>query len=210
MGKLLDHIAQPRDVQLLSLQELGQLAQDCRDRIVEVTSKRGGHLASSLGAIELTVALFKVFNLEQDRLLWDVGHQAYAYKLLTGRNERFETLTQQGGIKKFLSRDESPYDHFGAGHASTSISAGVGMVVGRDLQEQSHQVIAVIGDGAMTGGLAFEALNHNGFLDKRMLVVYSDNGMSIDPNVGALSKFITRIVIRDCENSSEDVPCYSY
>lgn len=195
MGKLLDHIAQPRDVQLLSLQELGQLAQDCRDRIVEVTSKRGGHLASSLGAIELTVALFKVFNLEQDRLLWDVGHQAYAYKLLTGRNERFETLAQQGGIKKFLSRDESPYDHFGAGHASTSISAGVGMVVGRDLQEQSHQVIAVIGDGAMTGGLAFEALNHNGFLDKRMLVIYSDNGMSIDPNVGALSKFITRISI---------------
>ena len=115
MGKLLDHIAQPRDVQLLSLQELGQLAQDCRDRIVEVTSKRGGHLASSLGAIELTVALFKVFNLEQDRLLWDVGHQAYAYKLLTGRNDRFETLAQQGGIKKFLSRDESPYDHLGRG-----------------------------------------------------------------------------------------------
>ena len=195
MEKLLDHIAQPRDVQSLSLKELERLAQDCRDRIIEVTSKRGGHLASSLGAVELTMALFKVFDLEQDRLIWDVGHQAYAHKLLTGRNQRFETLAQQGGIKKFLSRDESPYDHFGAGHASTSISAGVGMVIGRDLQQQPHHVIAVIGDGAMTGGLAFEALNHNGFLDKRMLVVYSDNGMSIDPNVGALSKFITRISI---------------
>ena len=150
MGKLLDHIAQPRDVQSLSLKELERLAQDCRDRIIEVTSKRGGHLASSLGAVELTMALFKVFDLEQDRLIWDVGHQAYAHKLLTGRNQRFETLAQQGGIKKFLSRDESPYDHFGAGHASTSISAGVGMVIGRDLQQQPHHVIAVIGEGVIS------------------------------------------------------------
>ncbi len=193
MDKLLKTISQPQDVQHLNLKELMQLAGECRRRIIEVTSKRGGHLASSLGTVEITIALFKLFDLEQDRIVWDDGHQAYTHKLLTGRNENFDTLTESGGVKKFLSRDESSYDHFGAGHASTSISAALGMAIGRDLQQQNHRVVAIIGDGAMTGGLAFEALNHNGYLDKNLLLIYNDNGMSIDPNVGALSRLLTRI-----------------
>ncbi|MDA0287822.1 MAG: 1-deoxy-D-xylulose-5-phosphate synthase, partial [Proteobacteria bacterium] len=193
-SKILDAIAKPHDIQTLSTQELEQLSEDCRQRIIEVTSQQGGHLASSLGAVEIAVALFKVFDFRRDRVVWDVGHQAYAHKLLSGRNERFETLAQYGGIKKFLSRDESSYDHFGAGHASTSISAALGMAFSRDLQQQAHYVIAVIGDGAMTGGLAFEALNHNGFANKNMILIVNDNGMSIDPNVGALSKMITRVI----------------
>ncbi len=193
MTNFLKNISEPRDVQHLNLEQLEALATECRQRIIEVTSKRGGHLASSLGVVEITIALFKLFDLEKDRLVWDVGHQAYTHKLLSGRNDQFETLAQSGGVKKFLSRDESPYDHFGAGHASTSISSALGMAIARDLKEQSNHVVAVIGDGAMTGGLAFEALNHNGFLDKNLLLIYNDNGMSIDPNVGALSKLLTRI-----------------
>ena len=192
MKSLLESISQPTEIQNLNLQELTQLAEECRQRIIEVTSKRGGHLASSLGAVEITVALLKNFNFSYDRIVWDVGHQAYAYKILTDRNEKFDSLGKAGGIKKFLSRDESSFDHFGAGHASTSISAALGMAIGRDLQQKKHRVIAVIGDGAMTGGLAFEALNHNGSLDKNMLVIYNDNGVSIDPNVGAISKLLTR------------------
>ena len=193
-SRILDAIVKPHDIQTLSTQELEQLSEDCRQRIIEVTSQKGGHLASSLGAVEIAVALFKVFDFRRDRVVWDVGHQAYAHKLLSGRNERFETLAQYGGIKKFLSRDESSYDHFGAGHASTSISAALGMAFSRDLQQQAHYVVAVIGDGAMTGGLAFEALNHNGFASKNMILIVNDNGMSIDPNVGALSKMITRVI----------------
>jgi 1-deoxy-D-xylulose-5-phosphate synthase len=192
--KLLDAIAKPHDIQSLNTEELEQLANDCRERIIEVTSKRGGHLASSLGAVEIAVSLFKVFDFRRDRVVWDVGHQAYAHKLLTGRNAQFESLAQRGGIKKFLSRDESNYDHFGAGHASTSVSAALGMAISRDLQNQAHYVISVIGDGAMTGGLAFEALNHNGYAEKDMIVIVNDNGMSIDPNVGALSRVITRVI----------------
>jgi 1-deoxy-D-xylulose-5-phosphate synthase len=192
MKSLLESISQPKEIQNFNLRELTQLAQECRQRIIEVTSQRGGHLASSLGAVEITVALLKNFDFNIDRLVWDVGHQGYAYKILTGRNEKFTSLGKNGGIKKFLSRDESSYDHFGAGHASTSISAALGMAIGRDLQRKKHRVIAVIGDGAMTGGLAFEALNHNGSLDKNMLVIYNDNGISIDPNVGAISKMLTR------------------
>ena len=192
MESLLESISQPQEIQNFNLRELTQLAQECRQRIIEVTSKCGGHLASSLGAVEITVALLKHFDFSIDRLVWDVGHQGYAYKILTGRNENFDTLGKYGGIKKFLSRDESSYDHFGAGHASTSISAALGMAIGRDLQQRKHKVVSVIGDGALTGGLAFEALNHNGSLDKNMLVIYNDNGISIDPNVGAISKLLTR------------------
>ena len=192
MKSLLESISQPQEIQNFNLRELTQLAQECRQRIIEVTSKCGGHLASSLGAVEITVALLKHFDFSIDRLVWDVGHQGYAYKILTGRNENFDTLGKCGGIKKFLSRDESSYDHFGAGHASTSISAALGMAIGRDLQQKKHRVVSVIGDGALTGGLAFEALNHNGSLDKNMLVIYNDNGISIDPNVGAISKLLTR------------------
>ena len=201
MKSLLESISQPTEIQNLNLQELTQLAEECRQRIIEVTSQRGGHLASSLGTVEITVALLKNFNFNIDRIVWDVGHQAYAYKILTGRNEKFDSLGKAGGIKKFLSRDESSFDHFGAGHASTSISAALGMAIGRDLQQKKHRVIAVIGDGAMTGGLAFEALNHNGALDKNMLVIYNDNSISIDPNVGAISKLLTRLASSRFYNS---------
>ena len=201
MKSLLESISQPSEIQNLNLQELTQLAEECRQRIIEVTSRRGGHLASSLGTVEITVALLKNFNFNIDRIVWDVGHQAYAYKILTGRNEKFDSLGKAGGIKKFLSRDESSFDHFGAGHASTSISAALGMAIGRDLQQKKHRVIAVIGDGAMTGGLAFEALNHNGALDKNMLVIYNDNSVSIDPNVGAISKLLTRFASSRFYNS---------
>ncbi|HIP64845.1 MAG TPA: 1-deoxy-D-xylulose-5-phosphate synthase, partial [Deltaproteobacteria bacterium] len=201
MKSLLESISQPTEIQNLNLQELTQLAEECRQRIIEVTSRRGGHLASSLGTVEITVALLKNFNFNIDRIVWDVGHQAYAYKILTGRNEKFDSLGKAGGIKKFLSRDESSFDHFGAGHASTSISAALGMAIGRDLQQKKHRVIAVIGDGAMTGGLAFEALNHNGALDKNMLVIYNDNSVSIDPNVGAISKLLTRFASSRFYNS---------
>jgi len=201
MRSLLESISQPTEIQNLNLQELTQLAEECRQRIIEVTSRRGGHLASSLGTVEITVALLKNFNFNIDRIVWDVGHQAYAYKILTGRNEKFDSLGKAGGIKKFLSRDESSFDHFGAGHASTSISAALGMAIGRDLQQKKHRVIAVIGDGAMTGGLAFEALNHNGALDKNMLVIYNDNSVSIDPNVGAISKLLTRFASSRFYNS---------
>jgi len=201
MKSLLESISQPTEIQNLNLQELTQLAEESRQRIIEVTSQRGGHLASSLGTVEITVALLKNFNFNIDRIVWDVGHQAYAYKILTGRNEKFDSLGKAGGIKKFLSRDESSFDHFGAGHASTSISAALGMAIGRDLQQKKHRVIAVIGDGAMTGGLAFEALNHNGALDKNMLVIYNDNSVSIDPNVGAISKLLTRFASSRFYNS---------
>ena len=201
MKSLLESISQPSEIQNLNLQELTQLAEECRQRIIKVTSQRGGHLASSLGTVEITVALLKNFNFNIDRIVWDVGHQAYAYKILTGRNEKFDSLGKADGIKKFLSRDESSFDHFGAGHASTSISAALGMAIGRDLQQKKHRVIAVIGDGAMTGGLAFEALNHNGALDKNMLVIYNDNSVSIDPNVGAISKLLTRFASSRFYNS---------
>jgi len=201
MKSLLESISQPSEIQNLNLQELTQLAEECRQRIIKVTSQRGGHLASSLGTVEITVALLKNFNFNIDRIVWDVGHQAYAYKILTGRNEKFDSLGKAGGIKKFLSRDESSFDHFGAGHASTSISAALGMAIGRDLLQKKNRVIAVIGDGAMTGGLAFEALNHNGALDKNMLVIYNDNSVSIDPNVGAISKLLTRFASSRFYNS---------
>ena len=201
MKSLLESISQPTEIQNLNLQELTQLAEECRQRIIKVTSQRGGHLASSLGTVEITVALLKNFNFNIDRIVWDVGHQAYAYKILTGRNEKFDSLGKADGIKKFLSRDESSFDHFGAGHASTSISAALGMAIGRDIQQKKHRVIAVIGDGAMTGGLAFEALNHNGALDKNMLVIYNDNSVSIDPNVGAISKLLTRFASSRFYNS---------
>ena len=201
MKSILASISQPKEIQNLNLKELTQLAAECRQRIIEVTSQRGGHLASSLGTVEITVALLKNFDFSSDRIVWDVGHQAYPYKILTDRNENFDSLGKSGGIKKFLSRDESSYDHFGAGHASTSISAALGMAIGRDLQQKKHRVIAVIGDGAMTGGLAFEALNHNGSLDKNILVIYNDNGISIDPNVGAISKLLTRFASSRFYNS---------
>ncbi len=171
---------------------LKQLAFELRSRIIETVSRTGGHLAPSLGVVELTLALLKCFDPEKDPIIWDVGHQAYAYKLLTGRNERFDTLRTLGGVCGFPRPAESPYDHFGVGHSSTSISAGLGMAMARDLSGEKHKVVSVIGDGSMTAGLAFEGLNQAGHLDRNLIVVLNDNEMSISKNVGALSSFLSR------------------
>lgn len=190
--RLLDKIETPADLRKLSVDELPVLAQEIRDEIVATVSKTGGHLAPSLGVVELTIALHYVFNTPHDRLIWDVGHQAYAHKLLTGRRDRFHTLRQKGGLSGFPKRSESPYDHFDAGHSSTSISAGLGMSAGLDLKHEDARVISVIGDGSLTGGIAFEGLNQAGELEKNLIVVLNDNEMSISANVGALSSFLSR------------------
>ncbi|OGH03470.1 MAG: 1-deoxy-D-xylulose-5-phosphate synthase [Candidatus Lambdaproteobacteria bacterium RIFOXYD1_FULL_56_27] len=193
MTQVLDSLTSPDQIQDFSVKELEELAKACRKKIIDVVSRTGGHLASSLGTVELTLALAKVFDLKEDKVIFDVGHQGYTYKLITGRKDRLVELGKKGGISKFLSRKESPYDHFGAGHASTSISAALGFTVARRLAGKAHHCIAVIGDGAMTGGLAFEALNHAGHLDDDLIVILNDNEMSIDPVVGALSKTIINI-----------------
>lgn len=193
MGNLLDNLNDSKEIQAFSNQQLTDLADDCREKIIDVISRRGGHLASSLGVVELTVALAKVFDFENDKVIWDVGHQAHAYKILTDRRDRFEKIGEKDGISKFLSRSESKYDHFGAGHASTSISAALGCSIAGRLNRENYKSIAIIGDGSMTGGLAFEALNHAGHLDENLIVIFNDNEMGIDPIVGALSKTIINI-----------------
>ncbi len=185
---LLDRIKKPSDVHQFSYQELARLAKECRDHIIDVTSQKGGHLASSLGTVELTLALAYVFDLKKDKVVWDVGHQAYTYKIITGRKEQLYTIGDRNGISKFLSRHESKYDYFGAGHASTSISAALGLAVGDKLNKEKGYHIAVIGDGGLTGGLAFEALNHAGQLDENLIVILNDNQMSITPITGGLAK----------------------
>ena len=191
-NKLLSQIKNPRDVSSLSLSELTELAKEIRELIIEVVAKNGGHLAPSLGVVELTLALLKVFDPDHDKFVWDVGHQAYAYKILTGRKENFHTLRCFGGISGFPKLSESEYDHFGVGHSSTSISAALGMAVARDILRQKHKVLAIIGDGSMTAGLAYEGLNQAGDLDKDLVVILNDNEMSIARNVGALSSFLSR------------------
>ena len=193
MSRLLDSINSPSDLKDLSYSEVEQLAAEIRDELVSTVSVTGGHLASNLGAIELTLALHRIFDLPQDKVIWDVGHQAYSHKLLTGRRDRFKTLRQYEGLSGFTSRDESEYDAFGAGHASTSVSAALGMAVARDLAGEDYRVIAVIGDGAITGGMALEALNQAGHLSSNITVVLNDNGMSIAPTVGALSKLMGKV-----------------
>ena len=189
---ILQTINSPEDVRNLSIAELDQLAADVREEIVKTVSKTGGHLAPSLGVVELTLALHHVFNTPADKLIWDVGHQAYAHKLITGRRNQFHTLRQYQGISGFPKRSESPYDTFDTGHSSTSISAGLGIAIAKHLKKSNNRVIAVIGDGSMTGGMAFEALNQAGHLDKNLIVILNDNEMSISPNVGALSSFLSR------------------
>lgn len=189
---ILQTINSPEDVRRLSTDDLDQLAAEIREEIVKTVSKTGGHLAPSLGVVELTLALHHVFNTPSDKLIWDVGHQAYAHKLITGRKEQFHTLRQHNGISGFPKRSESPYDTFNTGHSSTSISAGLGIAIANYLKKSNNRVIAVIGDGSMTGGMAFEALNQAGHLDKNLIVVLNDNEMSISPNVGALSSFLSR------------------
>ena len=203
MTKLLETIDEPQRLGELSLPELEQLAAELRTYIIQTVAQTGGHLAPSLGTVELTLALYSVFKLPRDKMIWDVGHQAYAHKILTGRREAFTALRRYGGITGFPCRTESPYDAFGVGHASTSISAALGMAIARDLDDRGEHVIAVIGDGAMTGGEAFEALNHAGQLGKRLIVILNDNGMSIDTNVGAMSEYLSRLRVMPQYNKAK-------
>ena len=193
MAKLLDTLRGPDDVRRLEPEELIQLAREIRALLIETVSKNGGHLAPSLGTVELTLALYHVFHFPEDKLVWDVGHQAYTHKILTGRRDRFPTLRKKGGITGFPNRFESPYDAFGVGHASTSISAALGMAAARDLDGGASHVIAVLGDGALTGGEAFEGLNNAGDLGKNLLVILNDNGRSISENVGAMSEYLSAL-----------------
>ncbi len=189
-NNLLDKINSPADVKKLSNEQLKQLAAEIRQLLIKVISHTGGHLAPNLGVVELTLALHKVFTTPQDKLVFDVGHQAYIHKIITGRREQFPTLRQYGGLSGFPKRCESEHDAFGTGHSSTSISAALGMAVARDLQGEDYNVVAIIGDGSMTGGMAFEALNNAGTLHKKMVVVLNDNEMSISKNVGAMSDYL--------------------
>jgi 1-deoxy-D-xylulose-5-phosphate synthase len=191
-AKLLDTINSPADLKKLTLEELEQLAAEIREEIVDTVSRTGGHLAPSLGVVELTIAIHYVFDAPKDKIIWDVGHQAYAHKLITGRRDRFHTLRTHGGISGFPKRDESPYDTFDTGHSSTSISAGLGITTAKALKGERSRVISVIGDGSMTAGLAFEGLNQAGHTEKDLIVVLNDNAMSISPNVGAFSSFLSR------------------
>ncbi len=194
MGILLDSINSPADLKKLGLDELQLLAHEVRDVIVRTVSTSGGHLASSLGAVELTIGLHYCLNAPEDKIIWDVGHQSYAHKLLTGRRDRFSTLRKIDGLSGFPNRYESEFDVFTTGHGSTSISTALGMAAGRDLEGKSYRVAAVIGDASLGGGMAFEALNHAGHLHKQVLVILNDNEMSISRSVGALSKYLNRII----------------
>ena len=191
---LLDTISSPADLRRLPEKDLRQLADELRAETISAVAVTGGHLGAGLGVVELTVALHYLFDTPRDRLIWDVGHQAYPHKILTGRRDRIRTLRQGGGLSGFTKRAESEYDPFGAAHSSTSISAGLGMAVARDLKGQAHNVICVIGDGAMSAGMAYEAMNNAGAMDSRLIVILNDNNMSIAPPVGALSAYLARLV----------------
>ncbi|HUI31094.1 MAG TPA: 1-deoxy-D-xylulose-5-phosphate synthase [Candidatus Acidoferrales bacterium] len=191
--KYLYSIDSPADIRKLSVNELRVLAQEIREFLIDTISKIGGHLGSSLGSVELTLALHYVFDTPNDRLVWDVGHQGYIHKILTGRRDNFQTIRLFHGISGFLKRSESPYDVFGAGHASTSISAALGVATARDFMNEKYKVIAVIGDGAMTGGMAYEGMNNTGLLKKNLIVVLNDNRMSIAPNVWSISNYFSSI-----------------
>lgn len=194
MPKLLDQIDKPADLTHLTLSQLQDLADEVRHFIIHTVSKTGGHLASNLGAVELTIALHYCLNSPRDKIIFDVGHQSYTHKLLTGRKGAFSTLRQLGGLAGFPRREESPHDPFNTGHASTSISAALGMAISRDLKGEDHVVTAVIGDGALSGGMAFEALNHAGHLKNNLLVILNSNEMSISPSVGAMAAYLNRLI----------------
>ena len=191
---ILDRVNTPKDMKGLSAEELKALAADVRNFMIEAVSQTGGHLGAGLGVVDLTVALHKVFNSPEDKIIWDVGHQAYPHKILTGRKERMHTIRQGGGLSGFTKRAESEYDPFGAAHSSTSISAGLGFAVARDMSGKKNEVIAVIGDGAMSAGMAYEALNNAAALKTKIIVVLNDNEMSIAPPVGAMSKYLSKLI----------------
>jgi len=217
MYKILDKINKPDDIKKLSIEDLNLLSVDVSNYIHDVVSEKGGHYSSPIGAIDLTIALHYVYNTPIDKLIWDVGHQAYAHKILTGRKKEFKNIRQYNGISGFLKIDESEYDSFGAGHASTSISAGLGYAHSRDKDNKNHQIVSIIGDGAMTGGLAYEGLNNLGFHKTQLTVVLNDNSYSISESVGALSKYLTRIVTnptynklrKDIWNLTGKIPTFS-
>src|SRR5580658_613849 len=188
--ELLESIETPADLRRLPLSQLTELAQELRQFLIHSVATRGGHFAAGLGTVELTIALHYVFDTPFDRLVWDVGHQAYPHKVLTGRRGRLHTIKQDGGLAPFPSRGESEYDTFGVGHSSTSISAALGMAVASAQRGEDRKVVAIIGDGAMTAGMAFEALNHAGSLPADLLIILNDNDMSISENVGALSNYL--------------------
>jgi 1-deoxy-D-xylulose-5-phosphate synthase len=191
---LLDRVRTPADLRALSEDDLPQVAAELRAEVIDAVSQTGGHLGAGLGVVELTVALHYVFNTPEDRLIWDVGHQAYPHKVLTGRRDRIRTLRQGGGLSGFTKRGESEYDPFGAAHSSTSISSGLGMAVARDLSGGNNNVVAVIGDGAMSAGMAYEAMNNAGSMDSRLIIILNDNDMSIAPPVGAMSAYLARLL----------------
>ena len=193
MGSLLDTINEPSDLRKLDREQLPTLAQEIRARMISTVARTGGHLAASLGVVELAIALHYVFDSPTDRIIWDVGHQAYAHKLLTGRRDQFHTLRQAGGISGFPRRRESEHDAFDTGHGSTAIAAGLGLAKARDLQGGDHAVVAVVGDGSMSGGMSFEALNCAGHLNTPLIVILNDNQMSISRNVGALAGYLHRV-----------------
>src|SRR6516162_6629557 len=191
---LLDMIADPADLRRLNEKDLRQVADELRSETINAVATTGGHLGAGLGVVELTTALHYVFDTPRDRVIWDVGHQAYPHKIVTGRRSRMRTLRQGGGLSGFTKRSESEYDPFGAAHSSTSISAGLGMAVARDLKGGANHVIAVIGDGSMSAGMAYEAMNNAGANKSRLIVILNDNDMSIAPPVGAMSAYLARLV----------------
>lgn len=191
MGNILEGITNPSKIQKLNNNKIDKLAKEIREFLVENVSKSGGHLASNLGVVELTLALFKNFNFEEDRIIWDVGHQSYVYKMLTGRRNKFSTLRQFNGLSGFPKREESKYDYFDTGHSSTSLSVASGMARARDILNKDYNVIAVIGDGALTGGMAIEALNDIGYNKSKVIIILNDNQMSISKNVGGMSAYLS-------------------
>lgn len=218
MGNLLDQINGPADLKKLPPGKLPELAGEIRREIINVICNTGGHLASSLGAVELTIALHYLLNSPEDTIFWDVGHQAYTHKLLTGRRKEFNSIRQLGGLSGFPNKYESPHDPFTVGHTSTSISNALGYITARDLNAKNNKVVAVIGDAALAGGMAFEALNHAGHLGKKLIVILNDNELSISPTIGALSKYLNRILTnplynrmrKDTESLLKKMPKFGY
>ena len=202
---LLDLVKTPRDLRELKPENLKALAQELRQEVINAVSVTGGHLGAGLGVVELTIALHYIYKTPKDRLIWDVGHQAYPHKVLTGRRDRIKTLRQTGGLSGFTKREESEYDPFGAAHSSTSISAGLGMAVARDLKSKENHVVAVIGDGAMSAGMAYEAMNNAGASNSRLLVILNDNDMSIAPAVGAMSAYLSKLISSTSYRSLRDL-----
>ena len=192
--KLLDKINYPSDLRKLKKSQLEQVSNELRNELIDVVSETGGHLGAGLGVVELTVALHYVFNTPNDKLVWDVGHQCYPHKIITGRKERIKTLRKGGGLSGFTKRSESEYDPFGAAHSSTSISSTLGMATAKKLSNDKNNVVAVIGDGAMSAGMAYESMNNAGAMKSKLIVILNDNDMSIAPPVGAMSKYLARLL----------------